>query len=226
MNTLLINLNGLLGEGLKTLITHHYDASVFGGANGLDQVREKVYTDEYDLAIFDLDSVQPNVALDMIKALAIERSRTPFVVLSNSDSSELADLILEYGAGACVPKSRSSAVLMNAIQKLLPAKFFKLNQSSSCGCGSEDLPESLSNAATITADALTPRQLDVLRELYKGKSNKHIACDLSVSENTVRNHLSAVFRVLRARNRTEAICHATSLRIIPDPYKQSELVSG
>jgi len=62
--------------------------------------------------------------------------------------------------------------------------------------------------------SLTPRQLDVLRELAQGKPNKLIARDLSVSENTVKTHVSAVFRVLGARNRTDAVCQAAKLQLV------------
>jgi len=157
----------------------------------------------------------------MIKTLATERSRTPFVVLSSSECPDLAELVLEYGAGAYLPKSKTRDDLLTAIQSLLPAEYFSSTSAKVCKCEREDYPESLLNASRITAEALTPRQLDVLKELAKGKSNKHIAQQLQVSENTVRNHLSAVFRVLRARNRTEALCHATKLNIIPELLTQS-----
>jgi len=214
MNILLINLHGLFEEGLKSLIAHYCDDSAFGDAQRLDQVRDEIDTEIYDLAIFDLDSLVPDAALDFIKVLAVERNSTPFIVLSSSESSDLADLVLEYGAAAYVSKSKNREDLMHAIQKLYPAEQFKEGKSKPSNRSRGDFPASIMQE--VTAQALTPRQLDVLRELSKGKSNKHIACDLSVSENTVRNHLSAVFRILRARNRTEALCHATSLRIIPD----------
>jgi len=58
---------------------------------------------------------------------------------------------------------------------------------------------------------LTPRQMDVLRCVIQGKSNKIIARDLDVSEGTVKAHLSSVLRSLDARNRTEAVYAAAKL---------------
>jgi DNA-binding NarL/FixJ family response regulator len=58
---------------------------------------------------------------------------------------------------------------------------------------------------------LTPRQVEVLRCVIRGKSNKAIARELEVSEGTVKAHLSAVFLALGAHNRTEAVFAAAKL---------------
>ena len=54
-------------------------------------------------------------------------------------------------------------------------------------------------------DALTPRELDVLRGLAKGSPNKLIACDLSISEHTVKNHIKNILSKLDANDRTGAV---------------------
>ncbi len=61
---------------------------------------------------------------------------------------------------------------------------------------------------------LTPRQLQVLASLSEGKPNKLIARDLDVSENTVKAHLKSVFRILGAKNRTEAVSQANRYNLV------------
>ena len=56
--------------------------------------------------------------------------------------------------------------------------------------------------------SLSERQREVLRYLLQGKPNKTISSKLDISENTVKAHLSAIFRALGARNRTEAVYFA------------------
>jgi DNA-binding NarL/FixJ family response regulator len=58
---------------------------------------------------------------------------------------------------------------------------------------------------------LTERQIDVLRELSQGKTNKLIARELGISEGTVKIHLAAIFRALCVQNRTEAAIMARQL---------------
>ena len=60
---------------------------------------------------------------------------------------------------------------------------------------------------------MTPRQIDVLRLLMRGQSNKAIARELGLTEGTVKVHLAAILRALRVRNRTEAVVRARDLGI-------------
>jgi two-component system NarL family response regulator len=57
----------------------------------------------------------------------------------------------------------------------------------------------------MRGDALTSRELDVLKLLAKGRSNKEIGSDLFISESTVKSHVRSMFRKLHVRSRTEAI---------------------
>jgi two-component system NarL family response regulator len=63
-------------------------------------------------------------------------------------------------------------------------------------------------AERLPAEGLTPRELEVLRLLAQGKSNKAIGITLSVSEVTVKSHVQSIFRKLNAASRTEAIAVA------------------
>jgi two-component system, NarL family, nitrate/nitrite response regulator NarL len=58
---------------------------------------------------------------------------------------------------------------------------------------------------------LTPRQMEVLRCVIRGKQNKAIARELELSEGTVKAHLSAVYQALGAHSRTEAVYAAANL---------------
>lgn len=212
MNILMINLNGLLSDGLKSLVREVHPHSEFFHALGVETCTKELTTANYDIAIFDLDSVCADQAPAYLKALSIQKQHTPFLVLSNSNSTQLKRLVVAFGARVHLSKSMTARDFLSAFQTSLPMTHHSFaatrlrNRPVS--------PRSPALHAQITADALTPRQMDVLQELAKGKSNKLIAYDLNVSENTVRNHLSAVFRVLRAKNRTEALCQATRLQIV------------
>jgi DNA-binding NarL/FixJ family response regulator len=68
------------------------------------------------------------------------------------------------------------------------------------------VPPMLMKKDLLTNDGpLTPRQLDVLKFLIQGKSNKEIGRELGLSEATVKAHLAAIFRCLNVDNRTEAV---------------------
>lgn len=71
------------------------------------------------------------------------------------------------------------------------------------------------DARAIAALGISPRELDVLRELAAGRSNKEIARRLDVSPNTVKTHVARLFEKLGAARRTEAIGRARALGILP-----------
>lgn len=63
-------------------------------------------------------------------------------------------------------------------------------------------------------DELTPREMDVLRLLGQGLSNRKIAARLGVNERTIKYHVSAILAKLEASNRTEAVMHAIERGLI------------
>ena len=61
-------------------------------------------------------------------------------------------------------------------------------------------------------DGLSARQAEIMRLVAMGKANKQICAELGVSENTIKVHLTAIFKKLKVRNRTEAALKITSSR--------------
>lgn len=71
------------------------------------------------------------------------------------------------------------------------------------------------NPNAKAALGISERELEVLREIASGRSNKEIAAQLNVSPNTIKTHVSRLFEKLGARRRTEAILKARELGIVP-----------
>lgn len=169
----------------------------------------------YDLTIVDLSGMDAGYQESLAK-IRLKATGGPLVVVAEEDSASLLESLKLLGVSAFVSKSETPETLLRVINLAL-VKFrqttpavptddpvsqpFVTNLTDSIGHGSRQ-------------NVLTPRQLQVLEVLAQGKPNKLIARDLDVSENTVKAHLKAVFRILGARNRTEAVSYATRLRLI------------
>jgi two-component system NarL family response regulator len=69
-------------------------------------------------------------------------------------------------------------------------------------------------ASSLTREALTGREVEVLQHLARGESNKGISALLGISETTVKSHLGSIFRKLDVLSRTEAIATASRLGLI------------
>lgn len=78
-----------------------------------------------------------------------------------------------------------------------------------------DTADTAGNPRAIATLGISPRELDVLRELAAGYSNKEIAARLDVSPNTVKTHVARLLEKLDARRRTEAISKARELGLLP-----------
>jgi DNA-binding NarL/FixJ family response regulator len=68
--------------------------------------------------------------------------------------------------------------------------------------------------APAPPDDLTPRELEVLRQLALGRANKEIAQSLSIGEETVKSHVGNVLAKLQVENRSQAIVHALKRRLV------------
>lgn len=214
MNILLINVNGLFGEGLKRLMRDVTPSLTFDTANGIAQTREKFATGRYDFAMLDLDSVEINQAANILRGLVASAGTCPLIVLSDSESESISRVILSYGVRGYVSKSSRPDTFVDAVRVVLTGRIYRPGDKVARGRNEVVAEQPVASDLGAELKSLTPRQLDVLKELAQGKPNKLIARDLAVSENTVKTHVSAVFRVLGARNRTDAVCQAARLQLV------------
>jgi two-component system nitrate/nitrite response regulator NarL len=106
------------------------------------------------------------------------------------------------GALGYVPKSASQHTLLSAIRLVLDGDLYvpPLILGETPLSPAPDPRE----AAAAAGSVLTRRQIDVLKQLSQGKSNKSIALELGLSEKTVKAHVTAIFKALNVINRTQA----------------------
>jgi DNA-binding NarL/FixJ family response regulator len=158
---------------------------------------------EVDLALIDL--TMPGMSgVDGVIRFRAAFPGIPLVVLSASEQAEDIHRLLAAGALGYVTKASPSEVILGALRLVLAGGVYippsLLNQHN--GGGEHD---------SSRPSPLTSRQVEVLRELVKGHSNKQIAKSLDVTEGTVKIHLAAIFRILKVNNRTEAVLVAQKM---------------
>lgn len=127
------------------------------------------------------------------------------VVLSADERSETVFGAIDRGAAGFIPKSADSAGFTQALRDVLNGRVHLPPQALERAA----LPAG--EASDATELGLSPRQLDVLRLLVEGRSNKLIMRELDLSESTVKTHLQAIFRRLEVNSRTQAVVAAARL---------------
>src|ERR1700761_6439907 len=202
MKLLIVDDHPVLREGLAALLRqagpdmHPLEASSAAEAFRL--------ADEHaDLDIVILDLIMPG--MDGLQALAEfgrRRPDLPVVVLSSSEDPQDARRALSSGALGYVPKSASQHTLVAAIRLVMDGELYipplimaAMDDDGGAAAAAPARPGSVD---------LTQRQIDVLRLLSEGHSNKAIAIRLDLSEKTVKVHVGAIFRALLVANRTQA----------------------
>src|SRR5262245_5228974 len=132
----------------------------------------------------------------LIEALAARHPDLPLIVLSASESAADVRRVMALGALGYVPKSASPETLLSAFKLVLAGELYVPPLL---------LDEPPPAAPGDIAAKLTPRQADVLACMCQGLSNKAAARELSMSEKTVKTHVTAILRALGATNRMQAV---------------------
>lgn len=153
-----------------------------------------------DLVLLDL-RMPGTSGLDGVREVRTRAPQVPLAVVSAEQDAATIRGLLAMGVSGFIPKTDSPAVIASAVRLILAGGVYVPPQ----------LVAAAHSPASVNGEAsagLTARQMDVLRLLARGWSNKAIARELGVSEGTVKVHLLAVFRALDVRNRTAAVIEA------------------
>jgi DNA-binding NarL/FixJ family response regulator len=140
-------------------------------------------------------------AMDGLTCLAQARERRPslrVIVLSGYADAQHVDAALAAGAVAYVVKTAQAADLASAVRQAFDHSLYLARRS---GNGE---PGSGNSKPVVDSRGLTRRELEILRLVAEGYSNAQLATMLWVTEQTVKFHLSNVYRKLQVSNRTEA----------------------
>ncbi len=215
MNILLIDDHPLLRGGMRFLLRSlDADLEMDEASNGT-QALDLVAARSYDLLLLDLRMPGLN-GMDALAALRAAVPGTPLVVLSAEDDPGVVRAAIEGGAMGFIPKSSTPEVLIQALRLVLAQGVYLPPAALEAARldPSADPSPAPTGAGAGMQPGLTSRQLEVLRCVIKGKSNKAIARELEVSEGTIKAHLSAVFLALGAHNRTEMVYAAAKLGLL------------
>ena len=160
-----------------------------------------------DIKLLILDLYMPGSnGFELLKMVIEKFPDIDVIVLSATENKQKMRTIIDLGANGFIPKSAPYNVMLNAIDLVLsggiyiPQNLF-VNDSHDSGINEE---LDFNSNQKVEYSQLTKRQNEVLQCLGHGKSNKEIARILSLSENTVKIHISTILKTLNVSNRTQA----------------------
>jgi DNA-binding NarL/FixJ family response regulator len=214
MHALIVDDHAFVCVGLKaTLLDGLSDIKVSTASDGAKAL-DILLNGSIDLAVIDLFMPGGDGGFDFIDTVCQTYPKLPIIVLSASENPAHIRKCLDIGAKGFVTKSAPKEILFTAITKVLAGDRYipsaLLTAQGDGGRGNSDLQASADNVTQL----LTERQLEILALISKGLSNKLIARELFLSENTVKVHVSAILRALSLSNRTQAGLVGQKLEIL------------
>ena len=158
-----------------------------------------------DLVLLDLS--MPGVrGFSGLMYLRAQYPSVPVVVVSANDDPAVIRRCMEFGASGFIPKTLGVEAMRNAIARVLEGGVWTPPDVDLKAGTDAETADLMARLAT-----LTPQQVRVLMMLSEGLLNKQIAYNLSVSEATVKAHVSAILQKLNVESRTQAVIAAAKI---------------
>ncbi len=201
----------LMLDGIKRALETAPDIEVVGEAMSGDEMLALLPTIDPDVVILDLR--MPNGdGLDTLSRIRQDHPGMKVIILSMFEDSEHIDQALQRGADGYVVKSINPLDLPSTIRQVVEGTVHLRGVATSATSAEQgDAP---AGPKSVSVDVLTERELSILRLVAEGLSNLDIANRLFVTEQTVKFHLSNIYRKLGVANRTEATRYAYRARLI------------
>jgi two-component system NarL family response regulator len=190
--------------GLTSALNLEPDMQVIAEANDGQQALELYRKHKPDLVVMDYQLPQLNGA-EATAAICREFPDARIIVLSVYKAEEDVHRAVQAGAAAYLPKSSEPEELIEAIRTVYG--------------GGRYFPAAIANvlAGRASRDPLSDREIEVLTNIVRGRSNKEIAGDLGISENTVKFHTTRIFEKLGVLDRVQAATAAIERGIVHLP---------
>ncbi|RIK29207.1 MAG: DNA-binding response regulator [Anaerolineae bacterium] len=201
MKILLCDDQAVIRDGLEMLLTLEKDMQVIGSASDGAEALELAAQKRPDLILMDLKMPGVN-GIEATRQLRAKFPEIKILVLTTYDDDEWLFDAIRAGASGYLLKDTPRQKIIEAIHGTMDGKSFL--DPVVAGKLMNQVVSNQKQPASILAEKLTERELDVLRLLAKGFPNSEIASQLHLSEGTVRNHVSAILEKLGVSDRTQA----------------------
>jgi DNA-binding NarL/FixJ family response regulator len=194
--------HGIVREGLVSMIRRNKaDMTLVGEASNGREAIDLWREHRPDVTLLDLRMPELD-GVDAIKEIRADDEKARIIVLTTFDGDEDIYRAIQAGAKGYLLKDVSREALMDCIRRV--------------HAGETSVPVHLvaKLADRVSGEALSQREIEVLKLMAQGKSNKEIGSALFISEGTVKSHGKAIFAKMNVVSRTEAVADATRRGLI------------
>ena len=201
--------HSLIREGIKQLLESDGTIEVMTEASNGVECLEKLEDIHPDVLLLDVNMPEKN-GLEVLEEIKKKNYNVKVLILTVHNELEYLLKAIDIGVDGYILKDSESAELKKAIQAVLSGENYiqaSLIPALNNRLANRDIDKD-------KIDSLTTRELEVLIKVANGMLNKEIATSLNISERTVKNHISNIFKKIDVSDRTQAAVFAIKNNII------------
>ena len=199
----------LMREGIRQLLEFDGSIEVIAEANDGEECIEKLKTVHPQILLLDINMPKKN-GIEVLQEIKNKNINVKVLILTVHGEIEYLLKAVDIGVDGYILKDSESSELKKAINAVINGESYiqpKLIPALNNRLVARDVDKD-------KIDLLTARELEVLIQVANGKFNKEIATSLNISERTVKNHISNIFKKIEVADRTQAAVFAIKNDII------------
>lgn len=213
IRVLLVDDHQLFRRGVRSILEEDDRIEVVGEAEDGLIALEKARETMPDVILMDINMPRCN-GLEATKKIKTEMPYVKILTLTVSEAEESLFDAVKQGTQGYLLKNVDPEQLLDSVHKVARGEAVIPGYLAVKILSEFAKPEKVAEIPAV--EPLSQRELDVLRELSTGASNKEIAGKLFISENTVRNHIRNILDKLHLSNRVQAAAYAVRQGIVPE----------
>jgi len=199
IRVLLADDHAIVRAGIRQILEQAGDIHVIAEAGDGQAAQEGIQQHEPDVAVLDIQMPEAS-GIEVTRWARANKLKVGILILTAYDDDPYVLAVLQAGANGYVLKTASPEELVQAVRDVHGGK-----SALDAAVTRKLMTHLFHQPEPPTVEALTERELDVLRLTARGYTNKAIGVQLGISDRTVQGHLAHIFAKLQANSRTEAV---------------------
>lgn len=210
INVMIADDHLMVREGIKQILELDGDIRVIAEASNGKECIELLDEKKTDILLLDINMPEMN-GLKVLQYLKEKNINVKILILTIHNEVEYLIKAADFGVDGYILKDSDSTVLKKAILTIIQGESFI--QPDLRPMLKKRMSERATSLNTLE-ESLTKREIEVLKLLAEGLFNKEIAYTLSISEKTVKNHISNIFKKINVSDRTQAAVYAIKHNLV------------